>query len=445
MRARSNSRRRQSSADADLENIDENVGGSLLLMNKSVSSFQALCLVSGVLPKVPIDELPDCEEIELDYNATDLSNVTHTLSLGTIPTLKLVSGERIGNYDSLAMLERVNDRLSREIFENDSQSFGVFVPDDAEDSGKLRLRVCCICQEKICDPGYFANGMYMHINCATCRICGADIVLPKCVFFKDFLTCTDCAVRQENHRMCSVCGMCLDGLKEVVHREETDDDVHANCFRCVACGARLGSEFSFVRGEFCCDECVRNAKVCAKCGEPVLVDGARCHGKWYHRDHVQCSVCGCGIAGNCCVAHHNRLYCMEHGSIYNQTCSYCKGDIDQLVEDVRRWRGKMYHDECFVCRVCSRKLKGLDVKAIHNRPHCTRCADMRLNDGSAEKHRHIPSESDARRHAYEERCNEKFEYPEYTEKNERMLYMALKRPEAQAPKAEDLTFTLRPV
>ena len=452
MRARSNSRRRQSSAAAEVDNLDENIGSSLLLANKFAPALHVFSLVSGVLPIVPVDELPDCEPIELNENSMSIGTITHTLSLGTIPTLGLGSGERIGASDSLAVMEKLTistDGLSGEIFENDSQDFGatgVFLQDDAQDPGNIPVRICCVCQERIHDPGYFANGMYMHINCAVCKICGNDLILPKCVVYKDTLACATCM--QSPKSVCPVCGMYLDGIKEIVEREERGDYVHAKCFRCFSCGKSCVENFRFVCGEYFCENCARESecRICEKCGEFVLVDGIKRNGKWYHDGHLCCFTCGSAIVGNFCVTHHNRVYCMKHGAIYNQTCSYCKGEIDQSIEEARRWKGKMYHDECFVCRVCGKKLKEKDVKSIHNRPHCIRCANMRINDGSANKRwRHKPSEAVSRRETYESQCNEEFEIPVYAQREDRMLYTATKLDNAKAPNAEDLTFQLSPV
>jgi hypothetical protein len=119
--------------------------------------------------------------------------------------------------------------------------------------------------------------------------------------------------------------------------------------------------------------------------------------------------CGAALSPASVVVHHGRLYCGKHGFVFAHGCEYCKSLIAGSGVPHLLWNNKLYHLECFVCRVCGVKLTAADAKRFHNRPHCARCHRLRIADtdpaGDAPdtSRKHNPSAARLRRAGLRER------------------------------------------
>ncbi|GMT35462.1 hypothetical protein PFISCL1PPCAC_26759, partial [Pristionchus fissidentatus] len=75
----------------------------------------------------------------------------------------------------------------------------------------------------------------------------------------------------------------------------------------------------------------------------------------WHAECLRCSECGNNL-NETCFARDGRLLCREdYSRMFAYRCSGCDGALEK--EDlVRRAKDKIFHVDCFVCSICTRKL-----------------------------------------------------------------------------------------
>ena len=278
------------------------------------------------------------------------------------------------------------------------------------------LRTCVACQERITDTYYITCGDYYHFNCLKCTHCKAPIKPPNCVAFRGEIYCTRCSTYTGELKKCKVCNQYLYDVEERIKPPGFDDYIHATCFACYECAAELEQEsFEMVCGFPVCPNCVPIVKkrVCYQCGEPVVGRYVKNRGRYFHVEHFVCCQCEQVLYGRNFIVHHDQYYCPKDGQQYLRRCSYCKNDFEVTETEFTKWHKKIYHPNCFVCRVCGNKCDPDNAVDIHGRPHCDECARKRKQEEQTYQHKHSPAESRERRKKFKSSSKKEFYEPVY--------------------------------
>ncbi|OHT02726.1 hypothetical protein TRFO_30091 [Tritrichomonas foetus] len=275
------------------------------------------------------------------------------------------------------------------------------------DVNGLSQRNCKICDRPVEFDGLFANGDYFHRTCAKCPHCGIQLAPPKCVLFKEKLYCVSCAEMKCELKKCSICNLPLDGFQKELTLSKINQTIHTNCLCCYECSRNLAKgQQEILEDKILCRRCASCAKqrICAKCNQYIVGNFVHCHKKYYHPDHFTCLICNKIIFGNDYKIHHNRIFCSTHSSYFQQHCSYCKRALYLTDEMLLKWKGKLFHKVCFVCRVCGCDLLPEHTKSFHSRPHCEECFKRRKSESStgfgSQTKKHIPEVAQERRIRY---------------------------------------------
>lgn len=296
-------------------------------------------------------------------------------------------------------------------------------PDVIIDEDGIKQHVCVKCQRKIENQGIFINGKYYHANCAICCQCRRKLDPPNCVMSREVMICTECWKHVDGNRVCSACGLSIE-FSDMVAVSEAHGIYHTHCLSCTRCHNQITrSDMRIVDKTILCSGCAFRCErsLCNVCKKPIVGDLVRVGGVDYHKEHFMCMTCGCVLKGNAYVIHHNKAFCFEHGKIYLETCAYCKSRILGVWDEPIRWRGKVMHASCMKCRICGVNVKPKLAKSFHNRPHCSRCYQMRKDqEGLMKCKHHIPEKTAQMRRELEAR-NVVVQYPEYTPHEERFL------------------------
>jgi hypothetical protein len=268
----------------------------------------------------------------------------------------------------------------------DSDALPLLTPSYQDDQTTL----CDICGG-ILDAGesYCVSGIWVHRCCLRCANCGTPINPPSCISYGGLCFCMNCG-SSDIKKVCAVCELPL-GLGEVPVALPDNLFAHSTCIACFECNEPI-IDFEILAGERFCLNCAAKIcnRKCQRCNSVIVHDHLLVGCKWFHRDCFTCHECNALLKGHNFVSHHGRFYCQEHGHPFESCCQYCKETIWGLGPQIR-WSNKLYHPECFVCRVCGVKLTMGTVRRIHNRPHCEQCASAKAQ--GVQNRKHNPSEA----------------------------------------------------
>ncbi|KAI9139322.1 LIM domain protein [Paraphysoderma sedebokerense] len=96
-----------------------------------------------------------------------------------------------------------------------------------------------------------------------------------------------------------------------------------------------------------------SAKICGGCNEQISGPSIAAGGKYYHMEHLRCSVCKRGLAGATLFEKDGNLYCEnDYHELYSPKCAYCSESIlDRCISAL----GKHFHPEHFFCSQCGKE------------------------------------------------------------------------------------------
>lgn len=109
---------------------------------------------------------------------------------------------------------------------------------------------------------------------------------------------------------------------------------------------------------------------CASCGENVVGEGTGCTAmdQVFHVDCFVCMICSSKLRGKPFYAVEKKAYCEPCYINTLETCNICSKPI---MERILRATGKAYHPHCFTCVVCHRSLDGIPFTVdASNHIHC---------------------------------------------------------------------------
>lgn len=452
-----------SSLDSDtLLNAPNDLPSSIIINPPENIPFNAPNIMLDMLPSISLDALPDFSQIMLkDFEQDKLNGLQDSdeeekapekingstslqmfdsglvaaqasehLFSGLLPkpmedrnpSSFLINDSANENYEPSALPSMPDDFESEE---NNTHEFKGF--DKMTEIEESLVQTCCICEKEIKEKGLFVNGLFYHNDCFKCCKCHERIDQKKCIEYKDEHFCKKCAKALKKPPICCICQRYIVGKKELAQFPE-HEPMHKTCVSCFRCGKVIPSgKEMWIEGKLICIQCskVLRVRVCTICDKIVIGDFVKVRKKYYHPAHYRCEVCDKLITGNNYVLHHNHLLCPEHGDIYRTSCAFCKGGFGFNETDKIKWHHKLYHNSCFVCRVCGCDLNPNEFKAIHGRPHCLTCYEQRKKDGEIDeaghtigKHKHLPEKSISRMERFENELERPIIHPQYSKDEE---------------------------
>ncbi|OHT00219.1 lim domain [Tritrichomonas foetus] len=286
------------------------------------------------------------------------------------------------------------------------------------------LKTCAACQQLCKGTFYFTCGLSFHPECLKCTNCKAPLKPPNCVMHRGELFCHSCSSTHGELRRCEVCRQPIYDLDEKIKPSGYDRSIHASCFVCFKCNKPLEetSNYKVITGKAFCSRCHSEVshRRCTFCKKPIIGRYVKNRGKYFHVNHFQCSQCDAVLYGKNFIVHHNKYYCPDDGQIYLKTCAYCKGEFTGVEINNIEWHRKVYHQRCFICRVCGVRCDPYNCKSVHGRPHCDDCFEQRVienevtDDGrNLGSHRHHPDDAEKRRTMFAEVLGITIERPVY--------------------------------
>jgi len=313
------------------------------------------------------NEKPVYEGIDDDSLVSGVMQIAPSIS-GLLPVLssELYTDKSITEMPSMSVLLSGSLLLSGSIKEQ------LFEP--------TPLKTCAICSQSIETDMIFIGGQFFHVSCVSCNICGCFFNEKECFKCCGHHVCNECLL---TIKQCRCCG------DPIISRNESilidGSFYHTGCFRCYECNKLIeNTEYQFSNGIIYCNDCsiyIKNRN-CDSCGNTIFGRCIKKCNKYFHTEHFVCDICRRILKGNNYLVHHNKFYCMKHGQFLVNCCHYCKSPISFNDQKVH-WKQRVYHPNCFVCRICGIHLETKTCKSIHGRPHCLECFNIRVENGES--------------------------------------------------------------
>ena len=341
-------------------------------------------------------------------------------------TNKKKGGKKLYGADLLKhmSMQQVHDmRVSKEAAEMERWKAQCEMGDEMNPS-KSDIQ-CFICDEKITSAYMELNNKKYHKDCFSCIVCQANVkggayeingalycekhrveALPKCfrckgdihgkyiigpgreLYHNDCFSCKGCDRKirtyceHENEIYCvtcysnkyaSRCATCKEKLKDRIRTLQGTEEAaglkwHESCFRCSKCSKHLHQKVFFQDKKLFCEYCMKKSHLpsCKKCRMPV--EGACVNAldaSWHPKCFV-CTKCESPLKGF--ISEKGKPYCKVcYEDLHAQVCDSCGKAVKGAFINAL---GKTFHDTCFVCCNCEKKIDGSFMKSPDDLPCC---------------------------------------------------------------------------
>lgn len=260
---------------------------------------------------------------------------------------------------------------------------------------------CVFCECSVSGGAYEVNGMLyceqhrMQVkpNCHRCKldIEGKYIVGPsRSLYHADCFSCKGCSRKirtyceHENEIYCvscysasfaSKCTACGENLKDRIRTLQGSEEAagmkwHETCFKCSTCNKRLHQKVFFQEKKLFCEYCMKKSNLpsCKKCRMPI--EGA-CVNALDASWHPKCFVCTeCKDPLKGFISKEGKPYCKGcFDNKFSKMCDLCHKPIKGPFLNAL---GKTFHDTCFVCCNCNKKIEGAFMKSPDDLPCCSK-------------------------------------------------------------------------
>ncbi|XP_068853958.1 LIM homeobox transcription factor 1-alpha-like [Aphelocoma coerulescens] len=97
--------------------------------------------------------------------------------------------------------------------------------------------------------------------------------------------------------------------------------------------------------------------LCSGCRRPIRERFVlRADGAWWHERCLRCCACAAPLSGSC-FARGRRLYCRpDYDRLFPRRCSRCLEAVGRS-EPIQRVLERIFHERCFQCGACARRLR----------------------------------------------------------------------------------------
>ncbi|CAG5117425.1 unnamed protein product [Candidula unifasciata] len=207
----------------------------------------------------------------------------------------------------------------------------------------------------------------------SCYHCDKQLVACRYILNDDYPYCITCFQELFAHT-CEQCGQLI-GLD---HKDLSYKDKHWHefCFKCSNCQKSLVEQpFSTKEEQIYCSDCFDNAFAarCDECGEPFRggMKKFEYRGKQWHDHCFVCLECLEPIGTKSFIPRDEKAICVPcHENKYAQRCSKCNSVISKGGIS---YKNMPWHRECFTCTSCSKELAGEKFTSKDELPYCGEC------------------------------------------------------------------------
>ncbi|XP_017070278.1 paxillin homolog 1 [Drosophila eugracilis] len=149
---------------------------------------------------------------------------------------------------------------------------------------------------------------------------------------------------------------------------------HPHHFTCTDCGLVVDPTLFFsVKNEVVCSECYlsNHAIRCSACRIPILERGFGAMGRKWHEKCFRCVSCSKRLVSATFFEINGYLFCKSHfQELFSSRCAGCTKPIDKraVVALSTKW-----HTNCFRCQNCRKKITECEFGIHKGRPICLAC------------------------------------------------------------------------
>ncbi|XP_066525462.1 four and a half LIM domains protein 3b [Hoplias malabaricus] len=171
------------------------------------------------------------------------------------------------------------------------------------------------------------------------------------------------------------------GCKELIgHNSQElyydDRHFHEECFRCSGCKRSLAEEpFTCQDEVLLCNDCYCSefSSRCVACNKIVMPGSRKLEygGSVWHEECFVCRVCEKSLGSHAFIPDKDEYYCVPcYEKRFAPRCTHCK---QVLLQGGVTYRDEPWHRECFVCSECEAPLAGQPFTSQGEKPYCVKC------------------------------------------------------------------------
>ncbi|PVD28899.1 hypothetical protein C0Q70_11494 [Pomacea canaliculata] len=233
---------------------------------------------------------------------------------------------------------------------------------------------CPSCDELIFSAEYTkAMEQNYHKEHLACWNCDKKLIACRYILREEHPHCIPCYQQLFAHN-CEECGKPIGpDFKDLSYKER---HWHEFCFKCVMCNKSLVDQpFAPKNDKIYCSDCHDNnfAARCDGCSNPFRggMKKFEYKGKQWHDECFVCAECNQPIGSKSFIPRDERVICVPcYESNYAQRCTKCSGVINKGGIS---YKNTPWHRECFTCTSCDKMLAGEKFTSKDEKPYCGDC------------------------------------------------------------------------
>ncbi|XP_061176535.1 prickle planar cell polarity protein 3-A-like isoform X2 [Saccostrea echinata] len=233
---------------------------------------------------------------------------------------------------------------------------------------------CPSCDELIFSGEYTkAMDENYHKDHLACHNCDKKLVACRYIVKDENPHCIPCYQELYAHN-CEECKKPIGpDYKDLSYK---DRHWHEFCFKCCECQKSLVDQpFAPKNDNIYCSDCHDKnfAARCDGCGEPFKggMKKFEYKGKQWHEECFVCMVCKQPIRNMSFIPRDNEAVCVPcYEEQFAQKCSKCNGVINKGGVS---YKNSPWHRECFTCTQCNKELAKEKFTSKDDKPYCADC------------------------------------------------------------------------
>nr|CAD2173587.1 unnamed protein product [Meloidogyne enterolobii] len=218
-----------------------------------------------------------------------------------------------------------------------------------------------------------------HAACFVCQTCEQLLVdLTYCV--RDEKVYCERHFAELHKPRCSACDeliFCGEYTKAM------NKDWHSDHFCCWQCDGQLTGQRYILRDEHpYCIKCYEEifSNVCDECQKHIGIDSKDLSykDKHWHEECFLCSMCKISLVDKPFGSKNERIYCSNcYDQAFATRCDGC-GEIFKAGMKKMEYRGKQWHDKCFVCALCKAPIGTRSFIPKNEEVFCAACYEEKF-------------------------------------------------------------------
>ncbi|MEE6475863.1 hypothetical protein FKM82_010877 [Ascaphus truei] len=241
----------------------------------------------------------------------------------------------------------------------------------------LFANICEGCKTSIeCNSKDFAyKDSHWHEACFKCVKCTRSLVEKPFAAKDELLLCIECYSNEYSSKCFNCKATIMPGSRKM---EFKGSNWHETCFICQSCQEPLGTKpFVPKQPGIYCVPCYEKlyAHQCKSCKKAITTGEVSFQEQQWHNDCFLCTNCNKKLAGEKFTSREESPYCMDCFSIlYATKCTACAKPITaQGGPKYISFEDHQWHSDCFTCVKCTISLVGQRFLTKHNEIFCPEC------------------------------------------------------------------------